>query len=87
MVSGQWSVCVCVRVQECAQLSKELTELQERLSERDDEISELKAERNNTRVSQSVSQSFPSYLRTSPRRVHCHCVCRCWNVVPVSYYE
>jgi len=38
-------------VQECAQLSKELTELQERLSERDDEISELKAERNNTRVS------------------------------------
>ena len=34
-----------------------MTELQERLSERDDEIGELKAERNNTRVSQSVSQS------------------------------
>lgn len=31
-------------------LSKELTEMHERLSERDDEISELKAERNNTRV-------------------------------------
>ena len=32
-------------------LSKELTEMHERLTERDDEICELKAERNNTRVS------------------------------------
>jgi len=34
-------------------LSKELTEMHERLAERDDEICELKAERNNTRVKSS----------------------------------
>ena len=64
------------------QLSKELTELQERLSERDDEIGELKAERNNTRVSQSVSLAARVLCDVSPSHPGCITAGFCWSTTP-----
>ena len=65
-------------VQDCAQLSKEVTELQERLSERDDEISELKAERNNTRVSQSVTSCHVIVSTLPPAAASALCGVTCF---------
>lgn len=42
---------MCVPFQEFAALTKELNACREQLLEKEEEISELKAERNNTRVS------------------------------------
>lgn len=69
-------------LQECAMLSKELTEMQERLAERDDEICELKAERNNTRVSYTA---WRACIRMQNKQKLCwpcslNCACRCMGL-------
>ena len=67
---------VCM-FQEFAQLTKELNQAREQLAEKEDEVAELKAERNNTRVS---TKSCKVILCKSARfEVYFFCCSYYWN--------